>query len=571
MDSNSVSRRLGLFLPLRLASYVILISVVVVWMDDPQYLRFQTIIYSVLTLAFAVSLGLEKKYSLKGLTYVLIGLQSLLEISIESGVIYATGNVNSPFSALFVLTIVSAALVYRMVGTLLVASLVSLAYAFIIWLGLTGPTDSEISMQALKTIFLTHESVFYAIFLHILIFFLTAFISGYLAERLNAQDQKLADASLALKRARLETDDILRHLNSGLLTIDSGGYIIYFNRAAERILGYSEEKVRGMLCSEVFAERMPALADYLMSGITSRVTYPRKELDIVNDKQEVMPLGLSSSILTEESGNLRGVIAIFSDLTDAKRMENKVRATDRLAAVGELSASIAHEIRNPLAAISGSVEVLNSELELSNENARLMELIVKESHRLNIILSDFLAFARVSRPGYNKVELCHLVGDVLELLRLHENAPDNIEVSFESDESIVYVVGDEDHIKQMLVNLALNSCEAFEGRPGKLSFGIRTNAAEGTVDLWVCDDGPGIESDIVDSIFTPFYSTKKQGTGLGLAIVHRICEALKLRLHVDSNFGEGTTFWIQFLVYTQERRETPDDPTALPSSAPTGL
>jgi len=566
MDSSHDSRRLGLFLPLRLAAYVILISVVVVWMDDPQYLRFPTIIYSVLTLAFAVSLGLEKKYPLKGVTYVLIGLQSLLEISIESGVIYATGNVNSPFSALFVLTIVSAALVYRMVGTLVVASLVSLAYAFIIWLGLTGSSDAEFSMQALRTIFLTHESVFYAIFLHMLIFYLTAFISGYLAERLSSQDRKLVDASQALRRARLETDDILRHLNSGLLTIDAGGYIIYFNCAAERILGYSEEKVRGMLCSDVFAERMPDLADYLMSGITSRVTYPRKELDIVNDRQEVMPLGLSTSILTEEGGDLRGVIAIFSDLTDAKRMENKIRVNDRLAAVGELSASIAHEIRNPLAAISGSVEVLNSELQLSDENARLMELIVKESHRLNVILSDFLAFARVSRPGYNKVELCHLVSDVRELLRLHENTPDNIEVSFESDESIAYVIGDEDHIKQMLVNLALNSCEAFEGRPGKLSFGLRTNPAEGKVDLYIRDNGPGIDSKIMDRIFEPFYSTKKQGTGLGLAIVHRICEALKLKMRIDSHPGVGTTFWIQFLIYTQERPE-PVETVATPAAA----
>jgi len=568
MDSSNDSRRLGLFLPLRLASYVILMSVVVVWMDDPHYLRFQTIIYSVLTLAFAVSLGLEKKYSLKSVTYVLIGLQSLLEISIESGVIYATGNVNSPFSALFVLTIVSAALVYRMVGTLVVASLVSLAYAFIIWLGLSGPQDPELSVQALKTIFLTHESVFYAIFLHILIFYLTSFISGYLAERLNSQDQKLADASLALRRARLETDDILRHLNSGLLTIDSGGYIIYFNRAAERILGYSEEIVRGMLCREVFAERMPDLADYLMAGITSRVTYPRKELEIVTDRQEIMPLGLSTSILTEEGGNLRGVIAIFSDLTEAKRMESKMRANDRLAAVGELSASIAHEIRNPLAAISGSVEVLNSELQLSDENARLMELIVKESHRLNVILSDFLAFARVSRPGYNKVELCHLVGDVRELLRLHENTPGNIEVEFESDDSIVYVVGDEDHIKQMLVNLALNSCEAFEGRPGRIWFGVRTNADEGTVYLYVRDNGPGIDKAIIDKVFTPFYSTKKQGTGLGLAIVHRICEALKLKLHVDSTPGEGTTFWIRFLTYSQGRPEMDEKVAAAAESAP---
>ena len=352
-------------------------------------------------------------------------------------------------------------------GTLVVASLVSAAYSFIIWLGFSQQVTDELNMQALQTIFSTQDYVFYSIFLHILIFYLVAFISGYLAERLSHQDKKLADASLALKRARLETDDILKHLNSGLLTIDPFGYIIYFNRAAEKILGYREEEVRGMRCEEVFAERMPRLASYLMDAVRFGQDFPRTEIEILNGARKSLPLGLSISVLTEEGKGLRGVIAIFTDLTDAKQLEQRARAADRLAAVGELSASIAHEIRNPLAAISGSVEVLANDLKPQGENARLMELIVKESHRLSKILTDFLSYARVSRPTYNKVELCHILSDVIELLRHHEAFRENITVQFESESSIVYVVGDEDQIKQIVMNLAINGCEAFGGEGGR--------------------------------------------------------------------------------------------------------
>ncbi len=547
------TKRQGLFLPLRLASYVILMAVVVGWMEYPAYLQVPITIYSVLTLAFAVSLGLERRFNLRQLTFILIALQTLVEIVIESGVIYATGNVNSPFSAMFVLTIVSAALVYRMVGTLLVATLVSVSYAFIIWLGLAHAGNSGLNMDALRTIFASNEPVFYGIILHILIFYLTAFISGYLAERLSSQDQKLEDVSVALKRAQLETDDILAHLNSGLLTIDSAGYIIYFNRAAERILGYREEKVKGMLCREVFCERMPELAESLMDGVQQRIAYPRRELTIIHGDNHSMPLGLSTSILKDEQARLRGVIAIFSDLTEAKRLENKVRANDRLAAIGELSASIAHEIRNPLSAISGSVEVLEKELSLEGPNARLMALILKESQRLNKILSEFLAYARVSRPAYNKVELCHLIGDICELMRLHEDVPESFNIRFESDDSIVYVIGDEDMLKQLLMNLAMNACEALDGSPGELVFRLTADGGSEVVTLFVSDDGPGIEPVHLDKIYQPFYSTKKQGTGLGLAIVHRICGALKLKLQIDSVVGHGTIFAIQFRSYSQDR------------------
>ncbi len=548
--------RLGFFLPLRLATYVILMAIVVAWMKDPQYLHFQVIVYSLVTLAFAVGLALERRLSLNRVTLVLTILQFLLEISIESGIIYVTGNVNSPFSALFVLTIVSAALAYRMVGTLTVASAVSVSYAFVIWLGLGQGNGGPLTVQALRTVFSSNEQAFYGILLHILIFYLIAFVSGYLSERLSDQDRQLQDASSALKRARLETDDILHHLNSGLLSVAADGRIIFFNRAAERILGYREENVKGMLCDDVFSERMPSLAQCMMSGVQSRVAYPRKELSIVDRTGTTIPLGLSTSVLTEPSGTLRGVIAIFSDLTEAKVMEQKVRRNDRLAAVGELSASIAHEIRNPLAAISGSVELLNNELRLEADNQRLMDLIVKESRRLNRILTDFLVYARLGRPSYNKIELCHIVSDICELLARQDSFSTSVHLKFESAESVAYATGDEGLIRQLLMNLAINACESFEGGAGEVMFRLISDIDKGVIYLEISDNGPGMDDTLVEKMYQPFFSTKKTGTGLGLAIVHRICNALKLRLTVDTYPGQGTAFTIRFNTFAPDRSKT---------------
>lgn len=555
-EKQSQLKRLGWFLPLRLVTFVILFAVVVFWIDYPGFLHLPLILYSVFTLGFTLLLAFDRRHKLRMMSASVIALQFLLEIVIESGIIFTTGSINSPFSALFLLTIVSAALAYRLVGTLVVASLVSLAYTFIIWLHSSEPGEPVFFPDALKNIVSAQDTVFYSIFLHLLIFYLIAFISGYLAERLEARDRQLADTSRALKQAQLETDDILRHLNSGLLTVDAGGRIIFFNPAAERILGYREEEVKGMRCDEVFAERMPDLASDLLDGLRCVASHPRREINVRMAEQRLIPLGLSTSILNDEGGGLRGVIAIFSDLTDAKRMESKVRAADRLAAVGELSASIAHEIRNPLAAISGSVEVLNNELRLQGENARLMQLIVKESHRLSRILSEFLQYARIDRPAYNKVELCHLINEVLQILHHHSSFRRDIRLDFESDGSIAYVVGDEDLIKQLLLNLAVNALEALEEKGDELTFRLAVDPVGRIVELYVQDNGPGIAAEHTKQVYQPFFSTKKQGTGLGLAIVHRICSAMKVDVSFDSQLDHGTTFRLEFSIYTDDRSDS---------------
>ncbi len=541
--------RLTWFLPLRLATYMVLFVVVVLRLGYPSHMQIPFIVYSVFTLAFAVVLAVGNRGRGRALTALAVGFQYCLEIVVEAAVVHATGDISSPYSALFLLTIVSAAMSYRLVGTLLVASMVSLSFSFIMWLRLAMGDNPDFAGAPLNGLLSVQDQVFYSIFLHILIFYLVAFVSGYLAERLQQRDRALADASRALRKARLETDDILRHLNSGLLTIDSAGRIIYFNRAAERILGYHEEDVKGMRCDDVFGERMPELAGCLRDGLSLGVEHPRREFNILTAERASLPLGLSTSILTEEDGELRGVIGIFSDLTQAKVLEAKVRAADRLAAVGELSAAIAHEIRNPLAAISGSVEVLKNELDLEGENGRLMELIVKESHRLSKVLSEFLLYAKIDRVYYNKVELCHLTSEVLQLARHHPSRREGTEIRFEADDSLVYVVGDGDLIKQLLLNLVVNACEAVEGDYGEITVRLVVTPGRERAELYVQDNGAGITPADLKKIYQPFYSTKKHGTGLGLSIVHRVCTALELDVSVDSQPGEGTTFMIEFLLY----------------------
>ncbi len=548
-DRTANNHRTAWCVPLRLTSFVVLFSVAVFWMKDPAFLHLWLILYGILTLAATLLLVLGRRLCLTNVTSLVIALQLAAEIALEAGIIYTTGNVHSPFSALFILTIVSAALSYRLVGTLVVASLVSLAYTFIIWLGLSDPGSPDVSLRALQTIFSAQETIFYAIFLHLLIFYLVAFTSGYLAERIRLQDRRLAETSRALRRAQLETDDILRHLNSGLLTIDATGHIIFFNRAAERILDYREEQVKGMLCHDAFAERLPEFAERLMDGVRHGQTYPRTEIEMAGPKGEPVPLGISTSLLTDETHRLRGVIAIFSDLTQAKQLETRVRTADRLAAIGELSASIAHEIRNPLASISGSVQVLREAVDVSGDNARLMDLIVKESERLSRISTDFLLYARIAGPALTKVELCHTISEVIQILHNDRCFSPDVDLGFESEESIVYVVGDADLIKQLLLNLAVNACEAFEGGEGEVVFRITVDARSDTVTVSVTDNGPGMAPEHVRRIYEPFFSTKRQGTGLGLAIVHRIVSAMKLHLDLNTHVGEGTEFRIEFKRY----------------------
>lgn len=548
MDSSRTytGAKISWLLPLRLVTFTLIFGIIVWSLDFPSYMATPFLLYGIVTLAALLTLTFIKRYNLNSLFRFLLILHFALEIANEAGIFYTTGSLYSPFSALFLLTIVSSALVYRLVGTLLIASVVSLVYSVVTWINasMIYPEGEPASVWEIR-FFDGDDAFFYSTFLHILIFYTVAFISGYLAEKLQSKHIELDSTSRELKNARLDTGDILRHLNCGVITINRAGEVVYFNRTAEIILGLNEADISGRHCRDAFTGSLEELANNLIETSKSNQRLSRSELNIIGPEQKPLPLGLSTSTMYDENFEIRGVIAIFQDLTEAKIMEEKIRQSDRMAAIGELSACIAHEIRNPLASISGSVEILKQDLELDGDDEKLMSLIIKESSRLNKILSDFLLYARVSRPQLQKVELNHLIFEVVELIRRHPACNDHIIFDLPPAGATTFVAGDEDQLKQTLLNLVVNGCEAFDGGPGQIKFEIENQPGSENyrfIRLEISDNGPGIPADQIPHIFLPFHSTKKTGTGLGLSIVSRLVEAHNGRIEVKSAVGVGTEF-----------------------------
>ena len=422
-----------------------------------------------------------------------------------------------------------------------------------------GLSGGIFDLQQLRQTYQVNDEVFYAVFLHVCTFYLVAFISGFLAVKLRVKEGELSHTSERLERVQLDTDDILHNLHSGLITIDNRGRIVYFNRAAEAILGISQKEVKGQSFLEVFNQRMPELCERVLSVLKLAKPNLRSELEITGKDGRIIPLGLTTSILGDERVGIRGVIAIFQDLTLAKQMEQALMKADRLAAVGELSARIAHEIRNPLASISGSVEVLKNEIELSGENARLMELIVKESERLSRVLTDFLVYARTAPAHTTKVELVSVVGETIELLRQNPRFPKAVNLSFETEQSTIYVVADQDQVTQIVINLVTNAVEAVDPEIGNIQISIAApvGGADYSATEWAClrvaDNGCGFGAADRERIFEPFFSMKKGGTGLGLAIVKRCLDNIDARIEVESTPGKGTNFDVLFKRYLLPR------------------
>lgn len=541
------------FLPLRLAIFLVVFGVFMITQETRADIHPSFFVYSLLTLILLFSLMIRLPEKLPRLARAVIMLQIFSEAVVEAVVINVTGLAGSPFTALFLLTIISAALAYRLLGTLFTATIVSFLYSLVVISGSGQDLTRKLDLQALRDVYTANDQLFYTVFIYVCIFYLVAFVAGYLSQNIKFKEAELAAASESLKRVRLETDEILKHLHSGLITIDHFGRIIYFNQAAEKITGFQEGKIKGQNCLEVFAERMPEFSAKLLSVIKANTHEQRCEVTITDANGKEIPIGISTSLLETESSGIRGVIGIFQDLTEAKKFEEKMRDADRLAAVGELSASIAHEIRNPLASISGSVQILKQELELEGENQRLMNLIIKEASRLSNILNDFLTYARVKEPNFGKVELNRLISDVVEIARTHPSHAENTKLSVDADDTTIYVSGDEEQIKQVLINLVVNAQEAVDPSSGKIAIEVDSSpfGQADQIKIVISDNGPGIQHGAGDKIFTPFFSTKKEGTGLGLAIVKRLVENMGGCILFESSSHGGTIFTIMLIKYIE--------------------
>jgi two-component system sensor histidine kinase PilS (NtrC family) len=472
------------------------------------------------------------------LTFLLY-MQMTLDVLAETALVHYTGSGGSQFSLLYFLSIVVGGVLLRLPGGLYVASLSTLSYGLVMILGLgvlagaggPAPLGGEAQVVA-------GSLVAARLFLHSVFFFLAAFLAGYVAETAQARGRELA-------RTRLDTNDILFYLGSGLVTIDAGGKVVYFNRMAGEILGVPESSARGRGIQELLPERVRVFGDYLSGVLERGASTRREEMLVVDPSGQEIPLGVSAELLWSETGEKRGAIAVFQDLSSVKRMEELLRQADRLAAVGELSAGIAHELRNPLASIRGSAEMLQADEALSFENRRLMALIVKEADRLNRIIEDFLLFARLRPPRFGLVRADRLVEEVLELIRRHHLHTAGIRVSLQSAGTPLLIEADEEQLRQVVLNLCVNSLEALNGQGEvRIRWDSSPPGVRGMIALVVEDNGPGIAAGEMARVFEPFHTTKKNGSGLGLSIVHRIVEAHRGRVEAHSEPGKGARFTV---------------------------
>lgn len=479
----------------------------------------------------------------------LIGVLTGIDLAVIAMIAHYTGGSSSYFTILYVLPVLVAGEYFHVAGGLTAAGAATSFYFVYSLLEMSGRLNSPAGVWMTAGPGSEMSGTLFRVYLHMVVFAVAGLLSGFVSRRMRSKSEEIADKEKQLRRIQLDTDSILLNMSSGLVVIDVDGKVLSINPAAFDILGLDRTAGhKGKPVGEVFSD-LPALAVQLEYVLSSAIQRKRHEIEIRTKNGKMLPLGISMSILRNENGEMRGVIAIFQDLTEVNEMREKIRLSDRLAAVGELSAAIAHEIRAPLASICGSVEMLKGEFELSGDNEKLMDLIISESDRLDRIITDFLEYARMRKPAFTATNIEKCVEETALLLKHSPNIGHRavIEVASELKGSRIYA--DDEQIRQVFLNLGLNACEMMKKR-GKLSIRIRkvsvptmeSSPAEECVQVDFMNDGPLIPKDVLPRVFEPFFTTREGGTGLGLAIAARIVTAHGGLINVRSSKEENTVF-----------------------------
>jgi two-component system sensor histidine kinase PilS (NtrC family) len=381
--------------------------------------------------------------------------------------------------------------------------------------------------------------------LHMSLFVVVGMISGDLSERLERRRREHARSQRQAEQARREVRDILDCLRSGLLTVDTRGLITRANPACCRILGYDDTQLLGAPLGTLVDGGLDALAQVILPVAAGGAAVARGEISLVR-RGHAVPIGLNVSHVTGARGEVTGAVAVFTDLTQEKELVARRRETDRLAAIGELAASIAHEIRNPLASIRGSVEMLSGELELEGYQRQLFELVLKESNRVNSIINDFLGYSRMRPVARRRFAASSFRDEMLLLVRQHVAAArGDVRITAEVTPPDLELSADPGQLTQLALNLAINACEAMRYQ-GRLRVALYLVEGGETFELTVTDDGPGIEADIRDNLFLPFKTTKEGGTGLGLSVVARIAAGHGGTVRAEDAPGGGAIFRVRW-------------------------
>jgi two-component system sensor histidine kinase PilS (NtrC family) len=469
----------------------------------------------------------------------LVDVQLGCDAVIVSAIVYITGGVSSYFSSLYTLPIIAASTIQSRRGGMMVGVLSTLLYGGLVLAQYYG--GGILSGLTGYTLLPPFRVAIFTVGLNIFGFFAVASLSGYLAESVRRADLQLAETSNQLADLQAFSQHVINSLTSGLATTDVQGDVLTFNRAAEAITGIAAVDAVGHSIAEVL--QMPReLAAEMFGSRDGRPRLPRVEIGFTRGNSAPIELGLSTALLYTPRGET-GFLFTFQDVTESRKLEREARVQQRLAAVGEMAAGIAHEIRNPLASMSGSIQILRQELPLTEEQSQLMDIVLRESDRLNQTISSFLAYARPQRLSATRVDVRQIVTDTARLLQNNAELTEAHQIDVDVPPEPVWYPSDENQIRQVVWNLATNGVRAMpQGGTLRLSVARREEdaAGPGAMVIRVEDQGVGIAPEELDGIFQPFRGAFERGTGLGLAIVHRIVSDYGGEVKVTSQRGAGT-------------------------------
>jgi two-component system sensor histidine kinase PilS (NtrC family) len=558
------SRERALFLdPARLVRWVyvgrvsvaaaIFIAAVLVWQDENT----DTGKLLLASLSFASTLavtGLSVVYSefrRQPLRPTFFYLQSVFDLLLVTTVVHVTGASTSMFAALYILVIATSSMVLPVGGGLLVAALGNVLYvADAFW-----SVDSSLTAS---------------VWLQLAVFATVALGSAWLNAMLREAG---AGTEAVLAHVRLQASDILHNIRSGVLTVDHQGRLLYANPMAQQLLGLELEGQVGRPVLERLRHGSPELVEAVERSMRERVRTTRAE-GVITTPERRFPIGVTTTYTDGDGQNTdRTATAIFQDISDQKRMETLRLRAERLEGVAELSASLAHEIKNPLASIRSACEQLSMGASTSADDKVLTNLVMRESDRLSRLLTEFLDFARVRVSRHTPIDLARVGAGAVNLALAHPDRPDGVSVQCSAEEGIWFVEGDDDLLHRAVFNLLLNAMQASPAggevklvvgpaRPDQLDVG--STFTHGGVAVSVTDTGPGIPAEIRDRLFDPFFTTKIGGSGLGLAVVQRAIDAHRGLVFLDTGAG-GTCFTI---VLPRATRVTPPAHPLISSHTP---
>ncbi|MBC86775.1 MAG: PAS domain-containing sensor histidine kinase [Bdellovibrionaceae bacterium] len=478
-------------------------------------------IYVILGISFLLN-GLFL-YAFKNLTHHWIANSIAFgyDAVVITSLIYFTGISQSVFLFMYLVYIVLCGLAYRRKGAIIMALWTSSLFSILMVL---GPS-------------LEGRSLYFAIAINNLAFLSVAVLSGILSEQFDFIGVELKERGRELASLKDFNQLIVENVGSGFLTVDPDFLISHCNNSATRIL--DDHMLVGKHLKEIF----PSLHKRIVS--LGEVDEPiRFEERYKNYREEQLIIESIVSLLEDSEQNSLGYVVMFQDLTEFKRLEFNMRQQEKMAAVGQLAAGIAHEIRNPLASISGSIQMLSTPDFSEDESQRLMRIVVREIDRLNNLINDFLEFVRPDKMKEEPLNLVGLMQEILEMVKLNQKLPQDVKQTF-TRSTDRRILGDEDKLKQALLNIVINGYQAMEQVEEK-ELKVDCSESSGEFVLKIQDKGMGMDENNIRRLFEPFHTTKSKGTGLGLAITHKILENHQANVFVESAVGEGTTFIIKF-------------------------